>query len=219
VPNCSICSRRPCTSQGGIGVILTYTFSPSPGSDTDTYSATTGQLTAETDPAGNTATITYGTLAGNLTPAGTYCTTAAYSCDTIVSASGQANPANGRDLVIGLTSTGTILNLTGPSGQVWQYAYAYPGTDLTKVTDPMLHPTTYSYDTSNPNPLLQADMLTIASPNAQPGGPDAGADTVNTYNTQGQVTSQTDPMGNTTAFTYCANAGTQDCLNPVTGTG
>ena len=58
--------------------------------------------------------------------------------------------------------------------------------------------TTYTYGAgSTGNPLLANDLLTITSPNAQPGGPDAGDATVNVYDAAGQVTSQTDPMGYT----------------------
>lgn len=170
----------------------TYAFSPSPGSVTYTYSATTGNLTSETDTAGDTLTVAYQSPApGSSTPApfSVPCPSTATSCETITSASG-------RPLVIALNSSGLIASVTDPMDRTWAYGYnSVP--DLTSVTDPMGNVTTYTYGpgAGNTSPLLASDLLTITGPNAQPGGPDAGVATVNAYNTAGQVTSQTDPMG------------------------
>ena len=77
---------------------------------------------------------------------------------------------------------------------------------MTKVTS-------YTYGAgSTGNPLLANDLLTITSPNAQPGGPDAGDSTVNVYDSLGRVTTQTDPMGFRTIFNYTS-------FNPATGNG
>src|SRR6185437_13095294 len=85
---------------------------------------------------------------------------------------------------------------------------------------PMNKITSYTYGQgSTGNPLLASDLLTMTTPNAQPGGPDAGDSTVNVYDSAGQVTSQTDPMGFTTTFNYCVNAATGNCMNAATGTG
>jgi trimeric autotransporter adhesin len=208
---------------------LTYTYSPSPGSQTYTYSATTGQLTAVTDPAGNTVSQYYNTPAPGsatatsgttqpVTSTAIICPATAHSCDTIVAASG-------RGLVLGLDATGQVTSVTDPLGRQSTYTYtgcttATPGVcDLSTAKDPMTNSTSYTYDTSNTGPLLAADLLSITSPNAQPGGPDAGDATVNTYNTAGQLTTQTDPMGNKTTLAYCASAASQNCLNPATGNG
>jgi RHS repeat-associated protein len=135
------------------------------------------------------------------------------SCQTVISASGRA-------LVIG-SANGLVTSVTDPMGREWTYAYTGP--DLTSATDPMGNTTSYTYDTGNTDPLLAADLLTITSPDAQSGytGPDAdhGKDTVNTYNTLGQVTTQTDPMGWKTTFSYCVTASALDCMNAATGTG
>ena len=84
----------------------------------------------------------------------------------------------------------------------------------------MTHTTTYTYGQgTNTNADLANDLLTITSPNGQPGGPDAGAKTVNAYDNLGRVTSQTDPMKFTTTFNYCVNAAAGNCMDPATGTG
>jgi RHS repeat-associated protein len=190
-----------------------YTFSPSPGSGTYTYSWA-GQLTAQTDTAGDTLTVTYLSPAPGSSTTGTstpvLCPATATSCNTVTSASGRA-------LVIGADASGHVTTVTDPLGRTWTYGYT--GSDLTTAKDPMGNTTSYTYDTSNASQLLTADLLTTTGPNAQPGGPDAGKSTTSTYNAAGQVTSQTDPMGNKTTFSYCASPATRDCLNPATGTG
>ena len=166
----------------------TYTYTPTPGT-TYTY-GWNGALTSETNAAGNALSITYGTPA----PGAGNCPSSASSCETITSASGRA-------LVIGSNSSGLVTSVTDPLGRRW--AYAYTGSDLTSVTDPLSHVTTYTYGAgSTGNPLLANDLLTMTSPNAQPGGPDAGHSTVNVYDAAGQVTTQTDPMGFATTFNY-----------------
>jgi RHS repeat-associated protein len=183
----------------------TYTYSPSPGLSY-TYAAA-GSLTAETDAAGNTLTIGYGTPA----PGSGNCPSTANWCQTITSASGRA-------LTIGYNASSLVTSVTDPMGRRWTYGYT--GQDLTSATDPMTNVTSYTYGQgSTGNPQLASDLLTITSPNAQPGGPDAGDSTVNVYDSSGRVTSQTDPMGSVTTFSYCVNAQAGDCMNASTGTG
>jgi hypothetical protein len=80
-----------------------------------------------------------------------------------------------------------------PGHRTWTYGYT--SNDLTSATSPIGNETSYTYGAgSTGNPALANDLLTITSPNAHPGGPDAGDSTVNAYNTAGQVTTQTDPM-------------------------
>ena len=82
-------------------------------------------------------------------------------------------------------------------GRSWTYAYTSGLASVTSATDPMTgkSPPTPTAPGTTGNPLLASDLLTITSPNAQPGGPDAGDATVNVYDTTGRVTRQTDPMG------------------------
>jgi RHS repeat-associated protein len=189
------------SSSGG-----TYTYSPSPGTSY-TFSST-GALKSESDAAGDTLTLT----AGSPSPGSGKCPSSASSCTTITAASGRA-------LVLGLTSSGLVTSVTDPLGRRWTYAYD-SADQLTSATDPMSNVTSYTYGAgSTGNPQLVNDLLTITSPNAQPGGPNVGKDTVNTYDSSGRVISQTDPMGYTTTFNYCVNAATGACMNPATGDG
>ncbi|HUD39916.1 MAG TPA: RHS repeat-associated core domain-containing protein [Streptosporangiaceae bacterium] len=185
----------------------TYTFTPSAGTGTYVYSWD-GQLISESDSAGDTLTITYQSPA----PGSGDCPSTATSCETITSASGRA-------LVIGSNSSGLVTSVTDPMRRSWTYGYN-SASQLTSATDPMTNETSYTYGSgSTGNPLLASDLLTVTSPNAQPGGPDAGDATVNVYNAAGEVTSQTDPMGFKTTLNYCVNAATGDCMNASTGTG
>jgi RHS repeat-associated protein len=185
----------------------TWSFTPDPGDTTYTY-ASGGALANETDTAGDTLTATYGSPA----PGSGNCPATASSCETITG-------ANGRTIVIGSNSSFQVTSATDPMGREWTYGYNSDG-DLTSATDPMGDVTTYAYGQgSTGNPLLANDLLTTTGSNAQPGGPDAGEDSVDVYNSAGQVTSETDPMGYTTTFNYCASAAAQDCMNRATGNG
>jgi RHS repeat-associated protein len=197
----------------------TYTFTPTPGAGTYTYTAATGLLASETDTAGNTLTIAYNSPSpgGTVTTGGGTgkCPATAASCQTITSASGRA-------LILGYNGTGDtgqVTSVTDPMNRTWTYAYT--GSRLTSVTDPLPlgNVTSYGYDTANANPQLTSDLTTITKPNGQPGGPDAGDKTTIGWNTAGQVTSVTDPMGWQTTINYCASAALGNCFNPATGSG
>jgi RHS repeat-associated protein len=185
----------------------TYTYAPSPGTSY-TYSAGTGALESESDAAGDALTVT----AGSPSPGSGHCPSTASSCTTITAASG-------RTLVLGRNSSGLVTSVTDPMARRWTYGYN-SASQLTSATDPMGNVTSYTYGAgATGNPQLANDLLTITSPNAQPGGPDAGKATVNVYDSLGRVTSQTDPMGFQTTFNYCASAATGSCMDPATGTG
>ena len=84
----------------------------------------------------------------------------------------------------------------------------------------MSNVTSYTYGAGTTgNPLLANDLLTITSPNAQPGGPDAGDATVIAYDTARPGHLPDRPDGLQTTFNYCVNAAAGDCMNPATGTG
>lgn len=129
------------------GNALTWTYSPSPGADTYTYSQTrnpdgTYPLISETDPAGNTLSITYQSPA----PGTGQCPTTASSCETITAASG-------RTLVIGRDASGRVTSVTDPMSRSWTYAYS--GGQLASATGPVTgEMTSYGYGQGTSNPLL-----------------------------------------------------------------
>jgi YD repeat-containing protein len=129
----------------------TYSFSPDP---TETYTFnSTGQLTGETNAAGDTLSITY----GSPSPGSGNCPSTATSCNTITSAGGRA-------LVIGLNSSGLITSVTDPLGRRFLYAYN-SSNDLTSVTDPKSRVTSFNYGNGTTgNPLLVNDLLTVTKP-------------------------------------------------------
>jgi RHS repeat-associated protein len=168
----------------------TYTLIEHP---TATYTFnSSGKLVSIADPDGASESLTY----NSPSPGSGNCPSGAGSCETVTSASG-------RTLTLGWSGpgdTGTITSVTDPLGR--QTSYAYTSSNLTSVTDPLSNVTSYTYDSSNANAALKHDLLTITKPNGQSGGPDAGDALTNTYNSSGQVTSQSDPMGRVTSFSY-----------------
>jgi RHS repeat-associated protein len=192
-----------------------YVYTPSPGSDSYAYATTpdaqgTYPLIAETDTAGDILTLAQDTPE----PGSGGCPSTAASCETIQAASG-------RTLTIGYngpSDSGLITSVTDPMGRSW--IYQYTGDQLTSATDPLTNVTSYTYGPgSSTNQDLANDLLTITSPNAQPGGPDAGDSTVNVYDNLGRVITQTDPMGWKTSFNYCVNFYAGDCMDPASGSG
>ena len=70
--------------------------------------------------------------------------------------------------------------------------------DLCTATDPGGVVTSYTYDSANPTQSLDYDVLTETAPGE-------AAETVNVYNSSGQVIQQTDPSGAVTTFQYNGN--------------
>ncbi len=200
-----VAAGQYCALPEDIGASLTfspgtgsYTFSPQPG--TSYLYNSGGTLQSITDAAGDALTLSYGSPA----PGAGNCPASANWCETITSASGRA-------LTLGSNAAGMITSVTDPMGRTWTYAYT--SGDLTSVTDPLTHVTSYAYSAgATGNPLNASNLTTITSPNGQTGGTSAGTHTTITYNTAGQVTSQADPMGFTTTYTWTG-------FNPATGSG
>jgi len=165
----------------------TYTFITHPY-ESYTFNSS-GQLTGESGPGGAAVSITYNAPS----PGSGSCPSTASSCTTITSASG-------RTLALALNSTGEVTKVVDPLGRSWTYAYS--SNNLVSVTDPKTQVTSYTYDGSNSNASLKHDLLTITKPNGQSGGPDAGDKVVNSYDSTGRVTSQTDAAGNETTIDY-----------------
>jgi RHS repeat-associated protein len=100
------------------------------------------------------------------------------------------------------TGAGKITSVTGPAGTV-NYGYDASG-NLTTVQDIGGHTTTYGYDTSN-------RLATITDPTGV-------VQITNTFNTSGQVASQTRASGEVDSFAYGAYAGSGLWTTVVTNT-
>ncbi len=148
------------------------------------YYNSLGLLTSMVDPNGATTTFTYSGA----------CTSIPNCQLTTIT-----DPAL-RTITFTWNSTGQVATATDPLSREWHYYYTeFQNTgnyDLTSVTDPLSRTTSFTYD---PSSNL---LLTLTMPNGQTGGPDAGKDVVNTYNSYGQIHTQTDQMGNVTTYTY-----------------
>jgi YD repeat-containing protein len=140
---------------------------------TETYSFnSSGLLTALTDANSSSTTLNY--TSGKLT---------------------TVTDSSGRTLTYAYGSNGLVSSVTDPMSRVTTYAYDSSG-DLTSVTDPLSRATSFTYNTTSHL------LLTMTFPNGQSGGPDAGDSVTNTYNSSGQVLTQTDQMGNETTYVY-----------------
>jgi YD repeat-containing protein len=161
----------------------TYTFV---NQKTETFSYNSGgYLTAITDPNNVSTSLTYNT-SNQLT--------------TITDAAG-------RTITLAYNSNGFVSSATDPMGRVTHYYYtAYgSGYDLTSVSDPLGNVTSFAY---YPSTATQPNFMeTMTLPNGQSGGPDAGATVSMNYNSNGQVSTQTDQMGNVTTYTYSGTNG------------
>ena len=104
-------------------------------------------------------------------------------------------------------------------GRTWTYAYT-GADDLTSATDPMGNVTSYTYGAGSTREPAAGQRPAHDHRAQRPARrPRRRRRTVNVYNSAGQVTSQTDPMGWKTTFSYCVNAAAGDCMDAATGTG
>jgi RHS repeat-associated protein len=117
----------------------------------------------------------------------------------------------GRKLTFAYTGS-HIASVTDPLGRVVRYGYDGAG-DLTDVTDVNGGNTHFTYDSAH-------RMLTMRMPNQAPGVPGStGAVVTNVYDGEGQVIEQTDQLGRTTKFAYSgeplgASGGTTTITDP-----
>lgn len=138
-----------------------------------------GALTAESDPQGDTTTIAHN------------------SSGQISTVTNQA----GRTLTFTWTS-GQLTAVADSLGRTVRYAYDTAG-NLIRVTHPDGGVTAYGYDSAH-------RITSLMTPNNYQRSQQAsnncaalnGCATTNTYNAANQVTSQTDPLGRTTTWSY-----------------
>ena len=136
----------------------------------------------------------------------------------------QEKDLNGYVTALAYNGSGQVATATDSAGR--KLTFAYTGSHITSVTDPVGRVVTYAYDgTGNLIDVTDVNggnthftydsahrMLTMRFPNQSPGVPGAtGAVVSNVYDGQGRVTEQTDQLGRTTKFAYAGE--------PLTETG
>jgi RHS repeat-associated protein len=164
-----------------------YTFKFNGGLEEYLFSASgplaAGTLVSEQDDNGNVTT--FGKEAKNH---GTCPNTTGDACYTIT------DPVGRIITEVYATSTGLVSKVIDPliSTNFWKLSYT--GKDLTSVQDPDGNVTSLLYDTGNANANLIHDLISVTSPNAQTGGPDAGDITSVAYDPLGRVYCQVAPV-------------------------
>ena len=169
----------------------TWTFARLDGAmDTFTFSSS-GTLQSIADSTGDT--LTPSTYSGS-----------SPSCPSGDTCVGWTSSASGRELVLATNSSSQLVEVfvVGTTTDKVTYAYSATGCswgamtpDLCAVTDPLGNTTTYTYDSGNSNAILDYDTLTVTPPGSI-------GDYINTYDSSGRVTSQTDPKSDLTKFAY-----------------
>lgn len=192
------------------------------------FNSVSGQLLSIIDRNNNTTTLSYAndSLTSISDP---YGRTTGITYDAQSRITSIADPAN-RITHITYDGNGYLSTITDPASNAWHYTYNAGGKMLTK-TDPMGNITTYAYDaqgrvTTSVNPsgtksiaYMTGNTVTITE---RDGGVwtykyDAtlskplevtapnNAKTINVYDADGNLLSQTDPNGHTTSYIYDDN--------------
>ena len=186
------------------GSPTTYTFSP------------TGALTSIADSIGDTVSSSPYTPVGSQTvcPGG----------DTCVA---WTNSDSGRELVLATDSAGQLTEVFDANSSL-AANFSYSGSacstwtgseipDLCSVSDPGDIASSYTYDSGNSNVDFDYDMLSFSAP-------ESSSQSINAYNSVGQVSQQTDADGDVTTFAYAgtnssALGGTTTLTTYPNGTG
>ena len=164
------------------------------GQTTFSFSAA-GVLTAVSDPVGDTlSSAAYSPGTGQL------------ACPTGDSRVAWTSSASGRELVEAFDASGQLVEVFNPdSGQTASYAYSGTGcstwstgpADLCSVTEPSGVVQSYTYDSANSTAAYDYDMTSETPPGASAQSTDLWSN--------GQVTEQTDPAGQTTTYAYAGD--------------
>lgn len=176
------------------GVVATSTYTYGDGSHP-------GDVTAATDPNGNTSRFAYdqiGDVTSATAPNGA-ATTYAYSCASgcengigwlysTVSPRGNASGANPSQYTTSFTRDldGRVTGVRDPLGQTTSYAYDGDG-NVTSVTNPKGKTTSYGYDGLD-------ELTSLTRPD--------GSTQATSYDVDGNVTAQTSAGGHTTSYMY-----------------
>lgn len=190
------------TSTDAAGVATTYTYNatggrltaskPLTGSAqsavvTNAYgdAAHPSDITAVTDPNGNTSTFTFD-IYGNRTKAADALGRTTTTTYDILGRKASVTSPSGKKTTYGYDTAGLLTTITDPLGKSKSFTYDAAG-NKTSETDRLGHVTAYTYD------VLGRNTLTTA--------PDAST-TSSGYDPDGNLTSQTDQAGHVTSYTY-----------------
>ena len=178
------------------------------------YTITGGAVTGTTvvDPRGNATTSRFN-------PRGYPMTTTDAVSQTRTSQRNAANHVTasldplGRTTAFGYDPAGNVTRITDPTAQSTALAYQSLFNRVTTITDALNHITAFSYDPANGNLLSVTDprnqVTTIADnsvgqPTSVQGPIATEPPTTFTYDTNGNLITTTDPLGNATQRTYDA---------------
>ena len=153
-----------------------------------------GNQTTITDPLGSVTTQVYDALnrLTSVTDPNGHVTT--YGYDANSSRTSQVNHL-GHTTTWAYDARNRVTSMTNPMGKIWTYAYDANG-NLTAETSPLGSLTTRTYDADNRLTVV-VDPLGNAA-----GGIPADHDTVYGYDPDGNVVSETNPLGAATTFAY-----------------
>ncbi|MFH0803311.1 MAG: RHS repeat-associated core domain-containing protein [bacterium] len=158
-----------------------------PGSieTTFTYEPNFSQVTAATDPNGNTSAFAYDSNGNRLSATNPLSQTTSFSYDN----SGQLTSitdANSHSTGLTYDNAGNMTALTDALQNAWHFGYEARG-NLTSAQDPLNHTTTRSYNL-NDQPTSVTDPLSHT--------------TSFSYNPNGKLSNVTDANGNTASYEY-----------------
>jgi YD repeat-containing protein len=193
----------------------TWTYIRNAGAPTTFAFSSGGVLTSIVDQQGATLTSSAYSPSGGQT-----------ACPISNACVEWTSSASGRELVLATNGSGQLTSVfDANSALVANFSFSGTGcstwstgpTDLCSVADPGGLTDSFSYDSANTTKSFDYDMLTDTPPGAS-------ASTTNIYNTEGQVTQQTNPSGDVTTFAYAGTnssflGGTTTVTNYPLGTG
>ena len=171
---------------------------------TNTYADTAhpGDITAVTDPNGNSTTITYDTYGNRTSVTDALGRTPATGYD-VLGRTTSTTTASGKTTTFTYNTAGLLATVTDPLGKISTFTYDAAG-NKTAATDRLGHTTTYTYD------ALGRHTATTA--------PDTST-TSSGYDNDGNLTSQTDQNAHVTSHAYDSRnrlTSTADGLNRTT---
>jgi RHS repeat-associated protein len=212
---------------------------PAAGTWTYTYNPSTYGATSVTDPDGHTTTTTYSAAGQPLTttdPLGNVTTNTYNAFGEVLT---TTDPL-GNVTTNSYDTHGNLLTTTDPLGNVTSYSHGGQPGDVTGITDPEGRVTTMTYDangdvasrsvspssgvtdttgyayntdgeqTCQAPPAATVSGVTCPAPGSAP----VAGTTATTYDTDGEVTSVTDPAGNTTSYRYDADGNRVQVSDP-----